>query len=208
MIKKCSKCGEEKPATKDNFHVARNGLRAACKLCVRHCYGEAKKEYYKANRDKAIEYLKNYRSENLESLKVKRKKYVKANKNRISEYYKKYRVIHTDRMRAYCNKSYILNKDQKNTYMRNRRKTDLNCRLVGSLRARVYNTVKKGYKSARTLELLGCTTEHLKMHLESQFDCHMTWENYGAYWHIDHIRPCASFIFIGRRTTKNMLPLF
>jgi hypothetical protein len=48
-------------------------------------------------------------------------------------------------------------------------------------------------KSASTLELLGCSLDQLRVHLESQF-CHgMTWENHGPVWHIDHIRPCASF---------------
>lgn len=43
------------------------------------------------------------------------------------------------------------------------------------------------------MELLGCTLEEFKSHIEKQFDDKMTWENYGAYWHVDHIIPCASF---------------
>jgi len=33
------------------------------------------------------------------------------------------------------------------------------------------------------------TQEQLKEHLENQFDSKMTWDNYGTYWHIDHIYP-------------------
>lgn len=40
--------------------------------------------------------------------------------------------------------------------------------------------------------LIGCSVEELKTHLEKQFQPGMTFENYGA-WHVDHIRPCASF---------------
>ena len=29
-------------------------------------------------------------------------------------------------------------------------------------------------------------------HIEKQFKPGMTWERYGE-WHVDHIRPCASF---------------
>lgn len=32
-------------------------------------------------------------------------------------------------------------------------------------------------------------------HLEKEFTDGMTWENYGE-WHVDHIRPMASFDFI------------
>lgn len=43
-------------------------------------------------------------------------------------------------------------------------------------------------------ELLGCTTENFVSYIETRFVKGMTWENYGAKgWHIDHIRPCASF---------------
>lgn len=43
------------------------------------------------------------------------------------------------------------------------------------------------------MELVGCSLEFLKSHLEKQFDDKMTWDNYGNFWHIDHVRPIASF---------------
>lgn len=54
--------------------------------------------------------------------------------------------------------------------------------------------LKGAYKPGKTRELIGCTVRELKEHLEAQFTDGMTWDNYGRYgWHIDHIRPCASF---------------
>ena len=42
--------------------------------------------------------------------------------------------------------------------------------------------------------VVGYALDELKKHLEKQFANNMTWENYGRNgWHIDHIRPCASF---------------
>jgi hypothetical protein len=49
-------------------------------------------------------------------------------------------------------------------------------------------------KSAKTQDLLGCSIEDLKKHLEASFEPGMTWDNWQHDgWHIDHIRPCASF---------------
>lgn len=41
------------------------------------------------------------------------------------------------------------------------------------------------------MNLLGCSVEFLKQHLEKQFKNGMSWENHGK-WHIDHIIPLAS----------------
>ena len=41
------------------------------------------------------------------------------------------------------------------------------------------------------MEMLGCTPEELRDHLQSQFTEGMTLENHGE-WHIDHIIPLAS----------------
>jgi len=43
---------------------------------------------------------------------------------------------------------------------------------------------------------LGCSIEEFKLHLEKQFNRAMNWENYGTYWEVDHIKPCASFNLI------------
>lgn len=66
--------------------------------------------------------------------------------------------------------------------------------IANKLRVRVGDTLKhKGArKAAKTMELIGCTIEHLITHLERQFQLGMTWANQGL-WHIDHIRPCSSF---------------
>lgn len=77
-------------------------------------------------------------------------------------------------------------------YVRRRRKTDPQFRLALLIRRRLRHAIKGTAKSARTLELLGCSPERLIQHLESQFKPGMTWANQGE-WHIDHITPLASF---------------
>lgn len=42
------------------------------------------------------------------------------------------------------------------------------------------------------MQMIGCTPIFLRDHLEKQFLPGMSWANYGQ-WHVDHIRPCASF---------------
>ena len=51
---------------------------------------------------------------------------------------------------------------------------------------------RKGEKHTSSMELLGCTIEDCRAHLEKQFSDGMSWINHGE-WHIDHRKPCASF---------------
>jgi hypothetical protein len=77
-------------------------------------------------------------------------------------------------------------------YARNRLKTDINYRVLRRLRKRVWSALRGRSKSAHTMELLGCTIDQLKQHLESRFLPGMSWDNYGK-WHVDHIIACATF---------------
>lgn len=40
---------------------------------------------------------------------------------------------------------------------------------------------------------LGYTCAEAQAHLEALFTEEMTWENWGPYWHIDHIKPLRLF---------------
>jgi hypothetical protein len=46
-------------------------------------------------------------------------------------------------------------------------------------------------KKNKTFEIVGCSPQQLKEHLEKQFVTGMTWENRQS-WHIDHITPLSS----------------
>lgn len=52
-----------------------------------------------------------------------------------------------------------------------------------------------GYKQRPTFDALPYTPEQLVEHLEKQFDDKMTWDNYGTYWHVDHIYPQSKLPF-------------
>ncbi len=81
-------------------------------------------------------------------------------------------------------------------YVARRMEVDENFKMRIVLASRIRVALKKscGTKSARTMQLVGCSVTDLKKHLEKQFQPGMSWDNWGNDgWHIDHIRPCSSF---------------
>lgn len=144
-----------------------------------------KKDYQKKNREPLKAYLKEYKQKNKETLREKRKESYQRNREQILERKKE---------------SHQRNKKQRNEqiylYQKNRRKNDIEFKIRTNLRSRILAVLKtqKSIKSSNTINLLGCSLEEARKHLESQFKEGMTWENHGNKgWHIDHIRPCASF---------------
>jgi len=74
----------------------------------------------------------------------------------------------------------------------NRYNNDIEYRMLHLIRNRIYYALSGNIKSKSTADLIGCSIDDLKSHLEKQFTDGMSWENYGD-WHVDHIRPCCSF---------------
>lgn len=75
-------------------------------------------------------------------------------------------------------------------------KNNPNLRLANRLRDRIYKaiTLQQGHKSIHTRELLGADIRFVREYLSSKFKPGMSWENHSTLgWHIDHIKPCASF---------------
>lgn len=89
---------------------------------------------------------------------------------------------------------------RKAEYRRKRYKEDINFRLRMCCSSRIADALKRktNQKFSKTIEMLGCTIDFLRKHIESQFLQGMSWENYGygdGKFHIDHIIPCAAFDF-------------
>ena len=134
---------------------------------------EAYKQKYKNNPVAQQERREKYRAyveENREVLSVCARNYFERHREKINEYWSKRRK--RDHVyRLVRNLRYIVNYQTKNSLKK---------------RGDNYN------KMYHTLEILGCTGEVLADHLRSLYTEGMTDENYGE-WHVDHIRPCASF---------------
>jgi hypothetical protein len=65
-------------------------------------------------------------------------------------------------------------------------------RITLALRGRLYHAVKDGAKSGSAVRDLGCSIEDFKVHIESQFQPGMSWDNWNCDgWGFDHDYPCA-----------------
>lgn len=128
----------------------------------------------------------------LKEAKNHNKKYYREHKEVILEHCKQYRQEHQleikIRRKLYNNK----HKAERIQYQTNKLKTDLNYKLARNLRTRINCALKGICKSKRTLDLLGCSLDFLRLYLQSKFQPGMSFSNYGK-WHIDHIIPCARF---------------
>lgn len=97
-------------------------------------------------------------------------------------------------MKAYKQNNKEKVKEYTRNYSRNRKKTDLNYKLKCALRTRLNEAINREYKQGSAVADLGCSVKELKEHLEKQFQQDMTWDNWTTDgWHIDHIKPLASF---------------
>lgn len=167
-----------------------------------------------------------YRDKNKEKLRIKNKIYKELNKDKINEYNKNYKKLNKERdikKKAQYDKNYrdknkeILaekkkkyaenNKDKIRVryriWVNNKLKNDnvfkLKCNIRSLIRSSLYR--KNHRKYTKTQDILGCTFEEFKQHLESKFEPWMNWENYGLYngelnhgWDIDHYTPLSSVI--------------
>lgn len=126
---------------------------------------------------RAAKYLRNR-----EKILAASRAYAAKNRENVLERKRAYRLKNLERARSAV----------RDWHRRNRKTPAM--RLRAALYTRLTDAMSGRVKSARTMELIGCSTGHLKAHLQSRFKAGMTWENHGRFgWHIDHIRPCAAF---------------
>jgi hypothetical protein len=128
---------------------------------------------------------KKYQDKNKERLIEYHKEWSKQNRDKLNEYHKEWREKNIDKHR-----------EKKRNYEKYKKSTDPIYKLISNFRTAIYTVLKENKldKYTNYFNMVGYTAEQLKSHLEVQFKDGMTWENYGE-WHVDHIQPISSFTF-------------
>ncbi len=176
--KKCLNCLEEKEI--DLFPKSSrksDGLDTHCKICRN-------------------EKTKQYRLNNPEKIKVARRKNYIEHRHSILKQKARYTRKHSEQKAIY-DKEYRKNNAEKIAEYKRNWETK-HCdepvfKIKRNLRRRLHHVIDGGIKYGSTFELVGCSAQELKQHLEAQFTPDMSWDNYGTYWHIDHIIQCQEF---------------
>jgi hypothetical protein len=135
---------------------------------------EYQREYYLKNKQKIAERKKRKYEEGREEreilAKIKKEEKEKARKEKRKEYNR--------------------------TWAREYRRKNKEYALRQNIKTHVWYALRKQASSKRgesVFQFLPYTVKQLKEHLEKQFDENMSWENYGSYWHVDHIHPQSAY---------------
>jgi hypothetical protein len=140
-----------------------------------------RKIYRQKNREKLLQYSKNYSIKNRKKVNEKLKKWREANKEHVLE---TGRILYHKNRKKRCDQSWA--------YQKKRKENDLFFKTKINIRILILNSFKKnGYsKKSKVFNILGCSFQDFKAHIESQFQPGMSWEN-RHLWHIDHIMPVS-----------------
>jgi len=231
LEKNCSKCNNIKLVCEFNKDKARKtGLTNYCKGCLKEInrkrYEANKstillrnKTYRKNNKNKIKEISKRYSENNKEKLaqynlknkdriKKWRVDYNKENKAIIKEksreYYENNKDMFKENIKIYRQNNKEAVKLRRNKYQNNRRKSDSLFKIRGNISGLIrYGIISAGFtKKNKTVDILGCSFEEFRTHLESLWEPWMNWDNYGnpkdgiyesnKTWDVDHIIPTSS----------------
>jgi hypothetical protein len=198
----CCRCDIEKDIFEfNNSKRNKDGKSGVCKLCA-NIRG---REYYKENREKEVKRGKEKYFKDVNKSRERSKLWNKNNSEKLSElrklninkkkeYDKKYQIINKEKKAIYQKIYRELNRKKINQRELNRKKTEPLYKLTHNVRNRINKFIKsKGItKKNKTFDIVGCSSEFLKEHIEKQFTEGMSWELLGQYIHIDHKIPLSS----------------
>jgi len=161
------------------------------------------KDYYVKNVDIIKEWVTNYREKNQEMVATYQASYRKDNEDKIRQLGKEYRLKNVDKIKAYYNDNVDTLQAKRRIYVKNRFNIDPLYKLKHNISSLIRTSFKsRNYiKKSKTTDILGCSFDEFKQHLEFLWEPWMNWDNRGLYngecdygWDIDHIIPLDSAI--------------
>lgn len=236
-MKKCTKCGIEKDDSEFSKQQSRSKnknqskkfhLISHCKLCVKQYHKQYRKQYSQAHKEELNEHKRQYYQTHRKEMCERRslanrthrkernerhRQHYQKHKKEINKYAKQWRQDHKEKTREWSKDYRREHKKEIAKHNIEKYHSDIQHYLRARLRTRLWNALKRHFKAGSAVRDLGCSIAALKVHLEKQFINGMTWKNRGK-WHIDHIRPLASFDltdrgqFLEACNYKNLQPLW
>lgn len=196
--RKCTKCGEAKPATLNYFHACKrspDGVRAVCRVCRAKDNAEhneertaKKREHYSKHRDRLLV--------------ITRESYVKNAEQRRAyarDQHWKNRDRNLKRMQANWDANRDTLNEKRRPGSRDRFHRLYGKDLVFTLNHRVGALVRRTLrfnkkKDGKMKDILGFTVDELQQHIESQFSEGMSWDKFlSGEIHLDHKTPINFF---------------
>ena len=132
-----------------------------------------------------------YRTSCKECIYKKQKEYNQANYEKVHEMQTKYTKSHREQKNLYDRQRRpIFNAQRRERYKNNPiYKASVIARNRFGTLLRNINTTK----TQSTEDVLGCSFEQFKLHLEKNFTPEMNWNNHGEVWHAEHVLPCNMY---------------
>lgn len=211
QLKTCSRCGIEKPATREFFSPMKSGLfglHAGCKPCMaawrRRDRAEHKERYARIERSRseeskqrrAKETRDRWFSDHDNNLKKRREKYALVKDKYNAARREKHAADPAARSERAAKNAEWREKNIHQVREKARERwhsAPAKVRLRSYVGAAISRALKRGGKQGQSWEqCVGYTVDDLRAHLERQFQKGMSWDNYGD-WHVDHIIPASSF---------------
>lgn len=168
------------------------------------CYQENKeqkqkrsREYYAGNKEVHAQAVSRWKKNNPEKNRAYYKKWREAHREEDSLRQKAWREANPEKAKA-CSKSWVERNPERSRanqriYCKRHRRENVNVRLASNLRSRLRQAIRKHIKVGSAVRDLGISIEEFKAYISALFKPGMTWDNWGGTWHLDHIRPLASF---------------
>jgi hypothetical protein len=148
-----------------------------CYSCKRRMNRESRNQNIQTY--KAIQ-RRSYKN-NRENYLASSKRWTEENRERSNEIKMNWKKRHKDKYADYCSR-YI-----------SKKYADPMKRLSKNMSKAIWECLKNGKEGGSWVDFVTFTPLQLRQHLETKFKEGMTWDNYGNYWHVDHVRPLSWF---------------
>ena len=161
---------------------------------------------YHNNKEVIAKQMKDYAEKNKSAIGAYKKEWCEKNKDRLREKNRINYLKNSDYIKRKVRERRLENRElhlaRKRIYEKNRRqkyKDDPIRKCNSAMRDHIRRLIRRtGYdKQESTVEIPGYSAQELKQHLESRFTKEMNWDNYGVYWHVDHIVSISELVGCG-----------